>query len=377
MLIMARSLLIYRLTGSIALLGVLSLVSAIPAILLPLIGGVIADRIPKKSVLILGQAGSLVTSLIIALSLTLGFLSAERTGSWWILMAASFLNQSAFSLAVPSRQAVIGELVGKDQIMNALSLRNMGRNVIRLGAPALTGVLIDTIGFELVYYLTSGINVVSLVLTLFLPVTGTREVNGSGFFSQLKDGLKYVRGESNILLILAFTLVMALLAMPYLRLMPVLVYDILKVGATGMGILLSASAIGALVGSIILASLPSKRRGIMLLIAATGLGLALTGFAFSHNWHFSLALIVFVGIGQTMRMTLSNTILQSYTDPKYRGRVMSLYAMETGTTSLGVFGSAMLAEVIGVPLTVGSFALTIVLLSLLALVLLPRIRKLD
>ena len=377
MRIMAQYLLIYRLTGSVTILGVMALVNALPGILMPLVGGVIADRIPKKYVLILTQAGTLVPSLVVALSLTLGFLSAERDGSWLILLAASFINYSIAGLAMPSRQAIIAELVGEDHIMNAISLRSMGYNIMHMGAPALAGVLIDALGFEYIYYIMGSLSLISLILTLFLPLTGTMAAKSGGVFSQMKDGLKYVRGETKILFILGFTMLVAMLAVPYIRLMPIFVDDILKVGATGMGILLSASAVGALAASLVMASLPSKRRGIMLLTGVTVLGVALVGFAISRNWYVSLAVIVFIGMGQTVRMTLSNTLLQSYTVPDYRGRVMSLYAMQEGITSLGAFIAAMLAGVIGVSWVVGSFASAIVILSLFALVFLPQIRKLD
>jgi MFS family permease len=374
---MAMALLVYRLTGSVALLGVMSLIHALPGILLPLFGGVIADRLPKKYILVLGQAGSLVTALIIALSLTLGFVSEERAGSWWILMAVYFLSSSISNLTMPSRHAIIAELVGTDHVMNAISLSNMGRNFLRLGAPALAGLLIDTVGFASVYYITSGINSISLILVLFLPITGALEEKSSGFISQLKDGLKYVRGEAEIIFILAFSLVVTLLSWPYHRLMPIFVDDILKVGATGMGILLSASAIGALVGSMVLASLPNKNRGKILLIGAMVLGLALTGFAFSPYMGLSLALMVFVGIGQIARMTISNALIQYYSDPNYRGRVMSLYTMEEGLSSLGVFGAAMFASVVSAQWAIGVLAMVLVLLSLLAFAFFPRIRKLD
>ena len=377
MRVMAQTLLIYRLTGSVTLLGVMALANALPGITLSLFGGVIADRIHKKYVFILGQAVSTITSLGVALALTTGYLGPERANSWWILIVAALIQGIIVNLALPSRHAIVAELVGTDQVMNAISLNNMGRSVIRLGAPAIAGLLIDAIGFTFVYYITSGIGFIALILTLFLPLTGTLEGRGASVISQLKDGLKYVRGKPNLLLILAFAMVMALLSMPYMRLMPIFVDDILKVGATGMGILLSVSTIGALVGSLVLASLSNKNRGRILLISAVVLGLSLTGFAFSHNWYLSLAFMVFVGIGQTARLTISNALLQYYSDPSYRGRVLSLYTMEGGVTSLGVFGAAMLAEVIGVPWTVGGFALTLVLLSLLALVFLPRIRKLD
>lgn len=373
----AQSLLIYRLTGSVALLGVMALVNTLPSVIMPLAGGVIADRLPKKNIIVLGQIGTLFTLTIVAVSLTFGFMSAGRAGSWWILMVASFISHCFAGLVGPSRQAIIAELVGTDHIMNAISLRTMGYNILHLGAPALAGVLIDAFDFASLYYLMTFITVIALILTFFLPFIRGFEEKRRTAASQLVDGLKYVRSNPNILFILSFALISIMLTRPYIRLMPVFVDDILKVGATGMGILLSTSAIGALVISLIMASLPSKRRGIMLLVASTVMGLALAFFAFSSNWYLSLVFIIFVGMGQSARTTLTNTLLQAYAAPNYRGRVMSLYSMEEGTASLGVFMVAMLAEIWGVPWTVGGFALCAVLLALIALVFLPRIRKLD
>jgi len=373
----AQSLLIYRLTGSVALLGVIALVNAIPGILLPLAGGVIADRLPKKLVINLGQAGVLLPSLIVAGCLSLGFLSAERAGSWWILMVASFINTSTTSLTAPARQAVISEVVGREHIMNAISLRSTGYNILHLGVPALAGVIIDKFGFASVYYLMSVFSFIGLIFTLFLPNLAVQVGKGQSAFSQLKDGFKYARKETHILFILVFTMVIAVLMTPYSRLMPVYVDDILKVGATGYGLLLSFSAIGGIIGALVMASIPSKKRGIMLLIDVTVLGLALMMFAFSRNWHFSLAVIVLVGLAQPARHSISNSLVQSYTEHDYQGRMMSLYSLQDGILSLGGFIAAMVAGLIGTPWTVFSFALAMVLLSISTIIFLPRIRKLD
>ncbi|MDD4876826.1 MAG: MFS transporter, partial [Dehalococcoidales bacterium] len=149
------------------------------------------------------------------------------------------------------------------------------------------------------------------------------------------------------------------------------------VGASGMGILIGVSGIGAIVGSVVLASLPNKKRGILLLLSGLVLGISLAAFSFSTSWYLSLAFIIFVGIGQTGRMTLSNTLLQYYVENEYRGRVMSIYMMEFGLTSFGTFAAALLAEGFGVQWGVGGFALVLIFLSALALIFLPRIRRLD
>lgn len=375
----AQSLLIYRLTGSVALLGVLSLVNAIPGIILPLAGGVIADRFPKKLIANIGQAGGILPPLIVALSLSFGFLSAERTGSWWILLVAAFINTCTFSLSTPARQAIITELVGTDHIMNALSIRSTAYNIVHMVAPAVAGVLIDKTNFIVVYYIMAFFSFIGMIFTLFLPnisvqAKGQKRPNP---LTQLKDGFKYVSHEFNILFIIVFTMVTAILIMPYSRLLPVYVDDILKVGATGMGMLLSASAIGAIVGSLVMASLPSKRRGTMLLIDVTVMGLALIAFGFSRSWHFSLAIVVLIGLAQPARNALCNSMVQSYTDRNFQGRVMALYSIQDGISSMGGFLAAMVAGVIGTPWTVGSFAIVMLLLVVATAIFLPRIRKLD
>jgi MFS family permease len=377
MQMMARSLLLYRLTGSAAILGLMALATALPMLFLSLYGGVIADRVQKKHVIMYGQIASAVVSLGIALSLTMGYLNTERAGSWWILMVASMLQGIAWGIMLPSRQAIIREIVSEEDLMNAVSLNTMGMNLLRLLAPALTGFLIDAFDFKAVYYAMTGLYCAAVVFIAFMPRTSTIAVRGGGALADIKEGFQYVWQKTHILLVLAFTLVAVLLSMPYMLLLPIFTEDILKVGAAGMGMLMSVSGIGAIAGSLVLASLPNKKRGLMLLASALLLGVSLTGFSFSSSWSLSLALIVFIGLGQTGRMTLANTLLQYYSNDEYRGRVMSIYMMEFGLTSFGTFGAGLLAEAIGVQWSVGGLALVLVFIAILGLFFLPRLRRLD
>ena len=377
MQMIARSLLVYRISGSAAILGVMSLFHAIPMLFLSLIGGVIADRVQKKYVLIAGLVSSAVVSLGIALALTLGYLSPERTGSWWILAAAALLQGIIMGLMIPSRQAIIPEIVGEEELMNAVSLDTLGMNTLRLLAPAAAGFLIDAFDFEAVYYTMTGMYLMGMAFISFMPLTGTMTIRGGGALADIIEGVKYLRRETTIILILVFTLFTVLLARPYFILMPIFADDILKVGATGMGVLISVSGIGAITGSLTLASLPNKKRGLMLLASSLIMGAALVGFSFSSSWPLSLGLIVFVGLGMAGRMTLGNTLLQYYVDDEYRGRVMSIYNMEFGLTSLGGFAAGLLAEATGVQWTVGGFAMVLIFLSILGFAFLPRLRRLD
>ena len=377
MQMMARSLLIYRLTGSAAILGAMSFAHAVPMLLLSLVGGVIADRVQKKYVIIAGQVGSAAVSLGVALALTLGYLSVERAGSWWILVVASILQGTIMGLMMPSRQAIMREIVSVEQLMNAVSLTTMGMNALRLFAPALTGFLIDAFDFEAVYYVMTASYLMGVVFIAFMPPTSTITLRHGSALTNIKEGLKYIRHETTLLLILAFTLFAVLLSMPYFILMPIFADDILKVGATGMGWLMSVSGIGAIIGSITLASLPNKKRGLMLLASGVIMGLALVSFSFSNSYSLSLALMVFVGLGQTGRMTLANTLLQYYVEDEYRGRVMSIYIMQFGLSSFGAFAAGLIAETMGVQWAVGGFAMLLVFLSILALTCFPRLRNLD
>ena len=377
MQMMARSLLIWRLTESAAILGAMSLAHAIPLLLLSLFGGVIADRVQKKYVMLIGQAVSAVVSLGVALALTFGYLGPENPGSWWILAVASVFQGTIMGLMMPSRQAILPEIVGEEQLMNAVSLNTLGMNSLRLFAPAATGFLIDAFDFNAVYFAMTGMYLMAVVFILFLPHTSKITISRTSALTSIKEGLNYIRHQTTIILILLFTLFVVMLSMPYFMLMPIFTDEILGVGATGMGVLMSVSGIGAMAGSLVLASLPNKKRGLMLLVSCLVLGVALIGFAFSTSWPLSLAMIIFVGLGSTGRMTLGNTLIQYYVDNEYRGRVMSIYMMEFGLTSLGTFAAGLMAEAWGVQGVVGGFAMVLVLLSISALFFIPRIRKLD
>ena len=377
MQMIARSLLVYRLTGSAAILGALALANAVPMLLLSLFGGVIADRVQKKHVVLAGHIVSAAVSLGVAFTLITGYLSDENTGSWWVLMVASAFQGAIMGLTMPSREAIVREIVTAEQLLNAISLSTMGMNSLRLFAPALTGILIDVFDFYSVYYVMTGLYLLAAFFMAILPHTGRITTGSVNVLAEVKEGFRYIRSQTTILFVLSFLLLGIVLSMPYNLLMPIFCDDILKVGATGMGILMSVSGAGAVVGSLVLASLPNRRRGLMLIGSSLLLSLALTAFSFSSSWNASLALIVFVGLGQSGQMTLAGTLIQYYVDPAYLGRVMSILMMQFGLISFSTFAAGLLAEAVGVQWAVGGFAMGLILLSVLVLGFVPRLRNLD
>jgi MFS family permease len=377
MQLVGRSLLVYRITGSAAILGVMSLAFAIPMVCLSLFGGVIADRVSKKNIIVAGTMGSALVSLGIALALTLGYLGTESPGSWWILVVAGAIQGTIMALMIPSRLAIIPEIVGREELLNAVSLNTMEMSGLRMLAPALAGFLVESFGFDTLYYVMTGCYLMGAVIFSFLPRTGRAVTPGPNALTQMKEGLNYVRHNTTILYILFFTIFAVVLTMPFYLLMPIFTEDILMVGAAGLGILMSVSGAGAIIGSLVLASLPNKKRGLMFLMGNLVMSLAVVGFSFFGSWHPSLALIAIVGLGDTARMTLGNTLLQYYTEEEYRGRVMSIFVMQFGLMGFGAFGAGLLTEVVGVQWAVGGLAAVLIPVSLLVIAFVPRLRRLD
>jgi MFS family permease len=374
---MSNSLLIYRLTESPILLGILPLTHAIPYLVLSPFAGVIADRLQKKQVVLLGEVSSMVFSFGVAFSLTCGYLSADNVGSWWVLMVSSGLNGAVTSIVGPSRLAMIPDLVSQRRVTNAIALTRMMQTLAMIMGPALAGFLIDGFSFELAYYTRVVFYFLSALLWLFVPSTGKAATGHGNVFSDIKSVLVYIRQERLLLLILGFVMCLTFCTMPYRSLLPMFTEDILKVDATHLGFLQSVSGIGAIVGSLVLASMPNKRRGMILAVSSIILGLALTAFSFSESWYLTLGLVVVVGIGQTGQMILPMALIQNYTKEEYRGRVLSLYGMELGVSSFGASIAGFLAAQMGPQWAVGGLAIIMVFVSLSALAFVPRLRGVD
>lgn len=377
MQIVSGSLLMYRLTGSEALLGTLALATGLPMIIFSLYGGAVADRIQKKQILMWCLIVSAIISLCVALALETGHLSRENTGSWWILMISALFHGITMGLLMPARQAIIPEIVNRELVMNAVALNLLGFNVFGLLAPGIAGFMIEAFDFKSVYYTMTALNLCGAACMLFLPNTGIIAAHSGKIMSDIKKGLKYIRQDTTVLLVLIFTLSGMILSMPYIQLLPIFVDDILGVGSTGMGMLMSVSGAGAMVGSLIIASLPNKKRGTILIASGFISGLGLIIFAFSSSWPLSLAFMVFIGLGHSVRSAIGGALLQSYTKPEYMGRVMSILMTQIGLGSVCAFIGGLLAEVVAVQWVIGVLAMALIILSIITIIFIPKIRKLD
>jgi len=380
MQIVTGPLFMYRLTGSTAALGIMSLITSLPMIFVSMYGGVIADRFSKKKIIILGTLGSAVVSTVFALLIIQGVVVAENPWSRWLLIAAMLLLSTFMGVMMPSLQAIVAEIVPREMLMNGVALNTMGMNILALVGPAVAGVLIDNVGFHAVYFAMTGVFICSALLMLGVRViTAPRPAAPSRqrIWHEVGEGFRYMWRNPVLAVLLGFSLLATVLSMPYQQLLPVFVDDILHVGATGAGVLMSVSGAGALIGSVSLTMMPNRKRGLMLLLSGVLAGLALIGFSFSAVWGFSLAMMAFLGIGQTFRQTVGSTLLQIYAEPEYRGRVMSIFGMQWGLMGLVTFVAGVAAERFPVQIILGTLAGLLVLASVLAILRVPLLRKLD
>ena len=373
----ARSYLIYDITDSAVMLGAINLSGAIPILILSLFGGAVADRFPKKTLIQLSQVGMTTVFLGYAIAVSIGYLTKDHPESWWVLLVGGTIMGIIIALAMPSRAAIIPEIVDRERLMNAISLNTMGMSFFQLAGPAIAGYIIAGFGYSTVFFIMSGLNAAAIVFTSFLPKTLPVQVIRKNVYKEIVEGFKYINSHKTIRLILAFFIAAILLAMPFQMLMPVFAKDILKVGVEGQGTLMSMSGAGAIAASLVIASLPSRKRAITLLISNIIMGVALAVFAFSTSWPLSLMMMVVVGIGRIGGNTTGNALIQTHTEPEYLGRVMSIMMLNFGLSGLGTFFAGVLAETISAPWAIGGLAMVLIGISLFAIIFLPTFRKLD
>jgi MFS family permease len=373
----ARTYLTYEITDSPAMLGFMSLANAAPMLALSLFGGAIADRLPKKQLIQVSQIAMAMVFMGTGIAVSVGYLNAEHPNSWWVLMVGGVVMGAILALAMPSRQAIIPELIEREKIMNAISLNTLGMSVFQLAGPAIAGYVIEGFGYATTYYIMAALNAVAVIFTSFLPKTTPSRSQRTNILTDISQGFNYIVGHRMILILLLFMVASVLLSMPFQMLMPIFAKDILKVGVAGQGTLMSLSGLGALVASLTMASMPSKRKGITFLLSNVLMGVALVVFAFSVSWPLSLGMMAIVGMGRIGNNTAGTALLQSHTEPEYLGRVMSIMMLNFGLSSLGTFFAGILAQSISAQWAIGSFALLLIVISITTIIFIPRLRQVD
>jgi MFS family permease len=345
--------LVYRITHSPFLLGMVGFAGQLPMLFLTPFAGVLSDRWPRRRVLVATQCLAMLQALALAFLTLTGLIQV-----WHLMVLAVFLGV-VNSLDMPIRQAFTLEMVDrKEDLANAIALNSSVFNASRLIGPTIAGILISLVG-EGPCFLLNGVSYIAVVVALLSMRLAPSQapISEKSFVKDLRVGLRYAFGFlpiRNILLLLALV---SLVGMPYTILMPVFAKDILGGGAHTLGILMAGTGVGALVGTIYLAARNSVvGLGKRIPLATACFGVGLIGFSFSRHMLFSMPLIAVAGFGMMVSMAASNTILQTIAEEDKRGRLMSLYAMAfAGMAPFGSLLAGTLSTRVGAPgtLTLG------------------------
>ena len=345
----AEAWLVYRLTHSSLLLGTAGFASQIPVFLLAPIGGVVADRFNRHRVVIATQASSMVLASI------LSFLTLTKRVTVIDVITLAALMGCVNAFDIPARQAFLVDMVGREDLMNAIALNSSMFNGARVVGPSVAGILVASIGEGWCFFANavSYIAVIAGLLLMKIEPTNTQRREGSPI-EHIAEGFRFVRNTAPIRAILLLLGLVSLVGMPYTVLMPVFATKILHGDASTLGVLMGATGIGALMGALLLASRTELHGlGRFVFISCAGFGGSLIIFSFSRWYALSVALLVPVGFCMMVQMASSNTLIQAMVPDVLRGRTMAVYSMMfMGMAPLGALLAGAAAERIGAPWTV-------------------------
>jgi MFS family permease len=345
----AQAWLVYRLTGSSLLLGAVGFASQFPVFVVAPLGGIVADRRDRQRVVIATQVASMLLAFILAALALSG-----RVQVWHIFVLAVLLGVvNAFD--IPGRQAFLVDMVGKEDLMNAIALNSSMFNGARIIGPAIAGILVAKIGEGWCFF-ANAVSYIAVIIGLLMMRVHARTLStaeGSPL-SHMLQGFRWVWRTGPIRSLLLLLGLVSLVAMPYTVLMPVFADKVLHGGARGLGILMGATGVGALLGALTLASRTGVRGlGRWVAYSCGGFGVSLILFSFSRDFWLSVALLLPVGFCMMLQMSASNTLIQAMVPDELRGRVMALYSMMfMGMAPFGALLGGAIADRLGAPVTV-------------------------
>ena len=358
----AQSWLVYRITKSSLLLGSVGFASQIPVFLVAPIGGMVADRVNRQRVVIATQTASMILAFILAALTLLNIVTVPEI----FVLAALLGVVNAFD--IPGRQSFLVDMVGREDLMNAIALNSSMFNGARVIGPAIAGILVAKIGEGWCFF-ANGVSYIAVIIGLLLmKIECARRSKSDSPLADIVEGFRWASQTGPIRMLLMLLGLVSLVGMPYTVLMPVFADRILHGGASGvasflhakdpgavrLGVLMGATGVGALLGALTLA-LRSGVRGLgrLIVIACAGFGLSLIVFAASKNFWLSATLLVPVGFCIMLQMACSNTLIQTMVPDVLRGRVMSVYSMMfMGMAPFGALLGGAIADRLGAPVTV-------------------------
>jgi MFS family permease len=367
--------LLYDLTGSAVLLGVLNGFRAMPFLIFGPLAGVAADRFDRRKLLLLIQP------LLAGVTAVMGVLVLFGQAEVWHLFLFTFLTASMWSLTQPVRQTLVPNLVPKRDLMNALALNSMGFNSMKVVGPALGGALIVVFGAAGNFFVQSVVYSLLMLSIFYMNAPPTpQHARKTSALANLKEGLAYVKGTPVVLTLIILSLIPHMLSLPITNaLMPVFQKDVLQVGPEGLGLLLASPGVGAVVATFGLAGAADRirRKGLLMLAGLSLLGLSIIVFAHMPNLPLAMCALFLMGACQMTYMTTANTVVQVVVPDQLRGRVMSIWMLDQGLGPVGALVAGASTEMIGAPQTATWMGFAVILLAVGAAWRVPRIREIE
>jgi MFS family permease len=367
----AQGWLVLELTDSALKLGVVTAVTSVPTFLFTLYAGAVADRSDKRRIIVWANAVALVAALV------LGVLTQAALITYPMVLVLAFALGTANAFEIPTRQSFFVDLVGKDDLPNAIALNSVQFNGSRIVGPAVAGWMIGAAGTAACFF-ANGVSylfvIASLLAMRLAPFRAPERREGT--LENIREGLGYIRSVRAVRVLVWLIAAMSVLGFPYVMLMPVFARDVLHVGAKGLGALLAATGLGALLGGLALAAAGGRfRRGRMMLGGSLAFCVALLCFASSRSYPLSLALLGVIGFTMILNNASANALLQSEVPNHLRGRVMSVYVfMFVGTAPLGALQAGALSHWLGAPFALQAGAVALAATLLAAAWLVPELR---
>ncbi len=358
------------LTHSPFLLGLNGFLSQLPSLLFALPGGAFADVLSRRKLMLYTQ-----TSMML-LALTLALLTSFHRINIAEILTISFLTGTANALNYPAYQALVPDLVERDDLMNAIALNSAQFNMSRALGPTLAGLALGSLGAAACFYLNS-VSFLALIIALLIISIPLRRVDeGPTVWSSMLASLRFLNEYRLIIILLSVPAFMSFLGLPFIVLMPVFALDLIKVGASGLGYLMAGAGLGAVAAALTLASQGTpEHRGRFIISSAAVFSLALILLAHARSFWWAFFLLAVIGATMVGALTLTNTTLQMISPNHLRGRIMGLYYLAmSGLLPFGSLQAGLVAETLGTraALTLGG-AVCLIYFSML-LILLPRIR---
>ena len=363
---------VYEMTQSKLKLAIVSVVSSLPVLALSFLSGVAADRYPKRTILFFTQACLMTSALLFWALIVTGHISYP------LICALALLSGTAMAFDIPVRQSFVIEMVGKEDLMNAITLNSSMFNLSRVIGPSIAGVVITSVGIANCFLL-NGLSFIAVIVAIYMMNVPARVANGlsDSLWENIRAGIEYARRQPVIRTTLILSVFASAFGASYMVLLPVFAKDVFHAGPRAQAFLMAASGGGAVVGALGLASLGDvRRKGILLLCGAVVFAVAIGTFGCSQWMAMSLVCLVIAGASMTTYRSLCNTLCQTTVPDDMRGRVMALFTLAfAGVSPVGNFQAGLVAQYISVHVAVVLGAAIVGLSALIVLLTVPEMRK--